>query len=186
MTDLRALEYDSLRAAIRIRLALTPALLVLAVLGWAALTLWVFTTDVVSAATLVPLMVLAAGFEAIHALHLGAARRACYLQAAFEEPATSATPRWETTTLSYRQRFGRIGSNATFSTLVGVATVVNFLPAAVSGTAEELAGIGIAHALLVLRIVTATRRAARLQHDDLDRFRLLLSPASTTKSAPPE
>jgi hypothetical protein len=186
MTDLRALEYDSLRAAIRIRQALAPALLVLVVLGWATLTLWVFTTDVVSAATLVPLMVLAAGFEVLHALQITANGLAHYVQVAFEEPATATSPQWETTTLSYGQRFGPIGSNTLFSVLFGLVTAVNFLPAAISGTAEELVGIGIAHAVFVLRIVIASRRAARRQREDLERFRSLLSPPASTKSTPAE
>src|SRR6266508_1150186 len=104
MTDLRALEYASLCASRRVRVTLGPALLVAVMLGWAALTLWVFTTDVVSAATLVPLVVLAAGFEALYALHVSAERLARYLQVEYEEAASSSpgaspavAPRWETT-----------------------------------------------------------------------------------------
>ncbi len=189
MTDFRALEYDSLRAAIRVRATLAPALLVAVILGWAALTLWVFTTDVVSAATLVPLMVLAAGFEALYALHVNAERLAGYLQVEYEEPIASSTtplttpPRWETTSLSYRQRFPSPGSTPLFSALFIVATIVNYLPAAVSGTFEELVGIGFAHALVAVRVIMAGRRAARLRGEDLERLRMLLNP---TKNAPPE
>jgi hypothetical protein len=99
---------------------LAPVLLVATFLGWAALTLWVFTTDVVSAAALVPLMVLVAGFEAI---------------------AIS-------------------GSKPLFAIVFFLATVVNYLPAAISGTVEELAGIGFIHVLFAVRILIATRRAA--------------------------
>jgi len=185
MTDLRALDYDSLRAGIRLRLALVPVLLVLALLGWAALTLWVFTSDVVSAATLVPLIVLAGAFEAITVLQVSATRLACYLQVAHDAP-------WETIALSYRQRFEAIGSNAPVSALLGLATLVNFVPAAISGTFEELTGIAIAHAVVVIRIIVAGRRAVRLQTEDLERVRALLAAASsptissTTKSAPDE
>jgi hypothetical protein len=47
------------------------ALLCFSIAVWAALTLWIFTTDVVSAATLIPLAVLASGFEALYALDAG-------------------------------------------------------------------------------------------------------------------
>ncbi len=189
MTDFRALEYDSLRAAIRVRATLAPALLVAVVLGWAGLTLWVFTTDVVSAATLVPLMVLAAGFEALYALHVNTERLARYLQVEYEEPIASAAPplttppRWETTSLLYRQRFPSSGSTALFSVLFILATIVNYVPAAVSGTVEELVGIGFAHALFAVRVIIAGRLAARLRGEDLERLRMLLS---TTKNAPLE
>jgi hypothetical protein len=192
MTDLRALEYDSLRAALRLRVTLGPVLLVAVILGWAALTLWVFTTDVVSAATLVPLVMLAAGFEALYALHVSAERLARYIQVEYEETASAspaAAPRWETTSLSYRQRFTPSGSNALFSALFFIATIVNYVPAAVSGTVQELAGVGLAHTLFAVRILVASRRAARLRSEDLDRFRTLLegasrAPSSATPTAP--
>jgi hypothetical protein len=192
MTDFRALEYDNLRTAIRVRVAMAPALLIAVMVGWAALTLWVFTTDVVSAATLVPLMVLAAGYEALYALHVAAERLARYLQVAYEEPIASGSatpltptptpsPQWETTALSYRQRFSSGGSNALFSALFILATLVNYVPAAVSGTVEELVGIGVAHVLFAVRIIMAGRLAARVRSEDLDRMRTLLDP---TKNAP--
>jgi small neutral amino acid transporter SnatA (MarC family) len=189
MTDFRALEYDSLRTAIRMRMTLAPVLLVVVMVGWAALTLWVFTTDVVSVATLVPLMVLAAGYEALYALHVSAERLARYLQVAYEEPIVSGsatpltpTPQWETTSLYYRQRLSPVGSNALFCALFILATLVNYVPAAVSGTVEELVGIGVAHVLFAVRIIMAGRLAARVRSEDLERLRTLLN---TTKSAPP-
>jgi hypothetical protein len=183
MTDLRALEFADLSAAIRLRVTLAPALLVAVILGWAGLTLWVFTTDVVSAATLVPLVVLAAGFEAVHALHVSAGRLARYLQVEYEEPAPVApavAPQWQTTALLYGQRFAPSGSNLLFSALFFLATIVNYVPAAVSGTPQELAGVGFAHALFAVRILVAGRRAARLHREDLDRFRVLRDARATT------
>jgi hypothetical protein len=185
MTDLRGLEYDSLRATIRLRTTLAPALLVATFLGWATLTLWVFTSDVVSAATLVPLMLLAAGFEAISLLSSSADRLARYLQVAYEEPIVTANdaPRWETIALSYRQRFAPSGSNGLFATLFLLATVVNYLPAAVSGTVEELTGLGVAHVLFAIRIVIAVRIAARRLREDVDRFRALLADRAATHTS---
>jgi hypothetical protein len=184
MTDLRALEYDSLRATIRLRGTLRPALLVFVIAGWAGLTLWVFTTDVVSAATLVPLAVLAAGFEAIYALHVSVERIGRYLQVQYE-----TTPGWETTALSYSQRFRSPGPNGLFSGIFLITTAVNYLPAALSGTVPELAGLGIAHALFVVRVLVAVRRAGRQRVEDLERLRTLLAaqtsaPASAPASGP--
>jgi hypothetical protein len=177
MPDLHVHDSESLRAAIRVRETTAPVLLVAAILGWAALTLWVFTTDVLSAATLVPLIVLAASFEAVFALHLTASRLARYLQVAGDAG-------WEHLALSYRQRFGAIGANGLFTPIFGLAAVVNFVPAAVSGTVDELVGIGIAHGLFGLRLIIATRRATRLHDEDLARFRSLLSDDPATKSGP--
>ena len=100
------------------RTSAASGLLIFTIIGWATLTLWVFTTDVVSAATLVPLLVLAAGLESLIALR----------------------------------------GPTLFAPLFAVATVVNFLPAAVSGTTEELVGLGLAHALFAVRLVIAIRR----------------------------
>src|SRR5690349_9248460 len=102
------------------RTSTTSALLVLTIIGWATLTLWVFTTDVVAAATLVPLVVLAAGLESINALR----------------------------------------GPTIFAPLFAAAIAANFLPAAVSGTTEELVGIGPPHALFAVRLVIAIRRRA--------------------------
>ncbi len=62
-----------------------------------------------------------------------------------------------------------------FSVLFILATIVNYVPAAVSGTVEELVGIGFAHALFAVRIIIAGRLAARLRGEDLERLRMLLS-----------
>jgi hypothetical protein len=103
------------------RTAFVTALLVAALSAWAALTLWVLTADVVAAATLVPLVILLAGLEALVAL-------------------------------GYPRRFWPV---------FVIAAIVNFLPAAVSGTAEELAGIGLIHAAFFVRLILVTRRASK-------------------------
>ncbi len=115
------------------------ALLGFIIAVWGALTLWIFTTDVVSAATLIPLVVLASGFEALYALDAG------------------------------------IGPGALFVGVFLMAAAVNYLPAAFSGTAPELAGLAIAHGLFAVRLLVARRRAARRRHHDPDRDRSFLS-----------
>ncbi len=115
------------------------ALLCFSIAVWAALTLWIFTTDVVSAATLIPLVVLVSGFEALYALDAA------------------------------------IGPGALFAGVFLIAAAVNYLPAAFSGTAPELAGLAIAHGLFAVRLLVARRRAARRRQHDLDRDRSLLS-----------
>jgi len=119
-------------------------------------------------AALVPLVVLAAGFEAIYALHVNVERIGRYLQVFHEDQGG-----WEHVAMAYGQRFPGRGGDALFSMLFLVATALNFLPVGLGGTAPEMVAAGVLHLVLAVHIGTARSRAARQRQQDLDRFTAL-------------
>jgi hypothetical protein len=161
-------EFAALRATIRergtVRMVLLPATLA----AWAAVAITTTAVIAYPIAVLVPLIVLAGGFEAIYALHLNVERIGRYLQV-FQEPGAG----WEHTSMAFGQRFSGRGGDALFSGLFLMATALNYLPMALGGTTPELIVGGALHLLLALHIGTARRRAARQRLSDLERFQTL-------------
>jgi hypothetical protein len=158
-------EFAALRATIRNRGTVRMVLLPVALSLWAAAS--IATTAVVQLpiAALIPLLVLAAGFEAIYALHVNVERIGRYIQV-FHEPDGG----WEHVAMAFGQRFGGRGTDALFSGLFLIATALNYLPVAIGGALPELVVAGLLHLLLAFHIGTARRRAARQRMQDLERF----------------
>src|SRR3954464_2347306 len=77
-------EFSVLRKTIASRGTARMVLFPVTMIAWAALALLVLTFGAVPVASLYPLAVLAGGFEAIHALHVGVERIGRYLQVYFE------------------------------------------------------------------------------------------------------
>jgi len=179
-------EYRALRETIRqrgsIRLVLAPVTFV----AWALLVLLVTATTTIPALALVPLLVLAAGFEAVFAVHVGVERIGRYLQA-FYEPGLPQTPAWEHVAMAgapISRRGARI--DPLFASLFAAATLLNFIPVVIltggqgplvpGGVPLEIAVYGLLHLLLLWRIVGAWRFAARQRGVDLAHFKALKSP----------
>lgn len=142
-------------------------------IGWAATAVATAAVITVSVSTLVPLLVLAAGFEAIFALHINVERIGRYLQVYFEEEGG-----WEQVAMTYGQRFPGGGPDALFVQLFVFATSINFLPVALG--AEDIAEItvlAIAHLLFIYRLRTARAAAAKQRAIDLERFSAIRSNA---------
>src|SRR5690606_36019225 len=78
-------EYQSMRDTIRQRGTVRMVLVPVTFIGWAAVAAGVSAVITVAISTLVPLLVLAAGFEAIFALHLNVERIGRYLQVFHEQ-----------------------------------------------------------------------------------------------------
>jgi len=125
----------------------------------------VSTEITVAITTLVPLLVLVAGFEAIYAMHLNVERIGRYLQV-FHEPAGG----WEHVAMEFGRRFPGRGPDALFSALFLVATAINYLPVALGGTTPELVTGGLLHLMLAFHIGTARSRASQQRLKDLERF----------------
>ena len=119
-------------------------------------------------AALLPLIVLASGFEAIYALHVNVERIGRYIQV-FHEPEGG----WEHVAMAFGQRFPGKGPDPLFSALFLIATAINYLPVALGGAAPELVVAGVLHLLLALHIGTARSRASRQRQQDLERFQAL-------------
>jgi hypothetical protein len=177
-------EYRSLRATIRERGTARWIVIALTFVAWAWLvmpaTSLLSPTQFVAAApiySLVPLVVLAAGFEIVFGLHVGVERVGRYLQARYE-PADGSLPQWEHEAMaSAAVPELRSGVDPLAAWLFMSAAVLDFAPFVAMGT-----GIGLGltagltgqllvslafHAGFVVRLMRARRFAAAQRADDL-------------------
>ena len=166
-----SVEYAALRATIRERGTARLVLLPLAFAGWGAIAVAssAMTTVAVSLGTVLPLMVLAAGFEAVFALHVNVERIGRYLQVFHAR----GDDRWEEVALDFGRRFPASGPDPLFARLFTLSTSVNFFPAALGGEPWEIVVIAACHLAFVYRIRKAQGFAARQRADDLARFESL-------------
>jgi len=161
-------EFAALRATIRERGTVRMVLLPLTLGVWAGAAVATMAAIQLPIAALLPLLVLAAGFESIYALHINVERIGRYIQV-FHEPAGG----WEHVAMAFGQRYPRGGPDALFSAIFLIATALNYLPVALGGAPPELIVAGVLHLLLALRIGTARRRVARQRRVDLERFQAI-------------
>ena len=167
-------EFEALRATIRERGTARMILLPVTLGIWAAVAIATTAAVALPIAALVPLVVLAAGFEAIYALHVNVERIGRYVQVFHEDQGG-----WEHVAMAFGQRFPGRGTDALFSGLFLVATALNFLPVALRGTTPEMIVAGLRHLLLAVHIGTARNRAARQRRQDLERFTALRDDSAT-------
>lgn len=158
-------EYEALRATIRERGTVRMILLPVTFGIWGAAAIATIAAVALPIAALLPLIVLAAGFEAIYALHVNVERIGRYIQV-FHEPDGG----WENVAMAYGQRFPGKGPDALFSGLFLAATALNYIPVALGGTIPELVVAALLHLLLAFHIGTARSRASHQRQQDLDRF----------------
>jgi hypothetical protein len=165
-------EFAVLRQTISVRGTVRIVLLPVTIAGWAVLLAWLLLYSDLPVAVLIPLALLAAGFEAIHALHVGVERIGRYLQVFYEGELDA--PRWETTAMAVGPALPGGGIDPLFTAVFGVATVLNVLPALLpQPTTIELAVIGILHGLFIVRVVRARLAAAKQRAVELESFRAL-------------
>ena len=125
-------------------------------------------------ATLLRLAVLVAGFESVHALHVGSERIGRYLQVYYELDVNG--PRWESTAMKVGPALPGGGIDPLFSGLFVGTTCINFLAANPSRSAPMAVAILITvHAAFVLRIVRARMAATRQRAVELESFKALQS-----------
>jgi hypothetical protein len=162
-------EYQVLRATIQQRGTARMVLLPLIFTGWAGTAVATAAVITVAVSTLVPLLVLVAGFEAIFALHVNVERIGRYLQVFHEQEVG-----WERVAVSYGQRFPKSGPDPLFSRLFVLATSVNFLPAALGfENVPELLILAFLHFLFINRVRVGRLYAAKQRTEDMERFRVL-------------
>lgn len=167
--DRKAEEFAALRATIRERGTVRMVLLPVSLALWAGAAIATTAAVALPIAALVPLVVLAAGFEAIYALHVNVERIGRYLQVFHEADPDG----WEHVALAFGKRFPGRSPDALFSGLFLIATALNYLPVALGGTTVELGVAGVLHLLLAVHIGTARRRAALQRQQDLERFEII-------------
>ncbi len=143
--------------------------------AWAAASLATTAITASPVATVVPLLVLAAVFEAVFAIHIGVERLGRYLQVFFETDAE--VRKWEHAAMAFGRPPGAARLDALFSIPFALAALINVLPATIAGpTLPELIFVGGAHALFLLRLGVAREVAKKQRAVDLERFRELYEP----------
>lgn len=146
------------------------ALLPVVFVGWAATAVATAAVITVALSTIVPLLVLVAGFEAIFALHTNVERIGRYLQVYHEHEGG-----WERVASAFAQRFPGGGPDPLFTQIFVFGISVNFIPAALGGDAPEAVVVAIVHLVAIYRIRMARAAAGRQRTEDFARFQELKS-----------
>jgi hypothetical protein len=163
-------EFRVLRATIQQRGTMRMVVVPIVFIGWAGTAVATAAVITVAISTLVPLLILVAGFESVFALHVNAERIGRYLQVFHE----SDEPGWESVASRFGQQFSRFGPDPLFSRLFVLATSVNFLPAALGWeNMPELVVLAILHLVFINRIRVARAFMATQRETDLERFAVL-------------
>ena len=170
MTPTDSDEYKALRATIRERGTTRVWIVLVGSVAWAAAALTTSAVALPPLVTLIPLLVLATTFEITFALHTGVERVGRYIQVFFEDSTVNAA--WEHRIMEFgRSGKRRLSTDPLFARSFLIGVVLNLVTVLVSGPiAIEWAVLGVAHALLVVRILTARREAAGQRAADLARF----------------
>jgi hypothetical protein len=174
-------EFVVLRQTIAARGTTRMALLPITMIAWAFGTGALLLFSELPIAALLPLAILAGGFEAIHALHVGVERIGRYVQAYYETG--SDAPQWETTAMVVGPALPGGGIDPLFSVLFISAALVNLIPALLPqpGTLE-LSVIGPLHAAFIVRVVRARGAAARQRAVELDNYRAIKSQQAASRT----
>jgi hypothetical protein len=178
MDNLRQEEFAALRATIRERGTVRAITFLVTLIAWAALLLYFEVSGPRNIlGTLLSLLVLAGGFEAVFQIHLGVERVGRYLQVEYEEAAAdkgAGGPRWETTAMAYGSNYPGVGSDALFSGVFVLAAVVNLLPVLQAVQVPvAFACLMAAHLAFLVRVRIAKHVAGLQRAQDLERFRQL-------------
>jgi hypothetical protein len=164
MTERETEEYRALRATISHRGSVRTCVFVAGLAIWCMVAL-AATFISIPLMTVLPLVLLAGTFEAVFALHVGVERIGRYLQVFHED-------RWEQTAMAFGAPLAGTGSDPLFAVFFGLATMCNFVPVLLAEPVRvELAMIGGAHALFIVRLIVARHVAGRQRAADLERFR---------------
>jgi hypothetical protein len=170
MTARELEEYRALRDTIRERGTARVWIFVIGFGIWGGLVMATVSIAALPEATLLPLLALAAVFEAIFALHTGVERVGRYIQVFYESEASDSL-NWEHTAMAFGRAFPGAAVDPLFGRFFWIATIFNFIPALVAGAVRiEWTWIGAAHIVFLVRVVIAERHAAHQRATDLDHF----------------
>ncbi|HEX4346918.1 MAG TPA: hypothetical protein VHZ73_05060 [Vicinamibacterales bacterium] len=174
MTEREIDEYRALRATIRERGTTRVWVFIVGIAVWAGLAVATAALAALPVATLLPLLILAAAFEAVLAIHTGVERIGRYIQVFFEDSA--GDPGWEHRVMVYGRMFPGAGSDPVFTAYFLTATVFNFVPVLLAGAVPiEYGVVGAIHALFIVRLLLSKNHAAHQRDGDLERFQKIRS-----------
>jgi hypothetical protein len=172
-------EYGALRATIRERGTARVCMFAGGLAAWAALAIATAALAAAPVAVLLPLVVLAAIFEAVFALHVGVERIGRYIHVFHETdlPAPPALAGWEHVAAAFGKPSGAATSDPLFCVMFFLAALANALPALMlNPVREELVFVAGAHGLFVLRLLVARHVARNQRAIDQARFEQLKTP----------
>jgi hypothetical protein len=178
---LRAEEYRALRSTIQQRGSLRVVVFLLTISVWATTILIVAARFQLPYFSLIPLVVLVAGFEAVFALHTGVERVGRYI-AAHHEPASNGEARWEEVAAKFRGAGG--GANPLFPAVFIGAALINMTFGFLFGfdgnepfSFDKTPGwipVVLLHLGAIARVLMASRFATGQRARDLEEFARLL------------
>jgi hypothetical protein len=172
MTPRELAEYQALRETIRERGTTRVWLLLATFVAWGALAIATAALATLPIATLLPLLVLAVGFETGFAVHTGVERIGRYIQVFFESDDTDRG--WEHHIMAFGGAAGGPASDPLLASYFWIATIFNFVPAILANPAlVEWSVVGAIHLLFMVRVGIARHQAGRQRAIDLNRFQQL-------------
>ena len=158
-------EYISLRATISRRGTARVYIFALGAAAWAALTLATLALALPPVATLIPLVALAATFEAVLALHVGVERIGRYLLVVHGD-------QWERYAGTFGRPAGAIAVDALFTTPFLVAAVLTMIPLlATRPIVQELVVVAGSVLAFIVRVLVGRAGTSRQRGVDEKRFR---------------
>ena len=175
-------EFRQLRATIRERGSLRHLLTLITFCVWATTMLWAVIALAPPVLGLVPLLILAAGFEIGLALHVGVERVGRYLQVRYETGAPGSAS-WERTAMELHVPAGGIDplflkvfvAAANLNLLLGIWAASVEMPLEEAGLATaELVVFLVLHIAVVVRWLWAARYARTQRVRELAAFEALL------------
>lgn len=168
MTALEVAEFTELRSTIRQRGTQRVWVFVAVLVAWSAATIATAALAALPVATLLPLLLLAGGFEAVFQLHTGVERVGRYLQVFYDRE--DAPRSWERAAMTYGQAYSG-GSDPLFTLYFLLATVLNFVPVLLAEPVRlELGVVGTVHLAMIARLFFARQASARQRAVDSQRF----------------
>ena len=157
-------QYRALRDTIRERGTTRVWMFVVGISIWAALTVATAALLAPPVATLLPLLALAAAFEAVYALHVGVERVGRYLEVFFDDS-------WEKAAMAFGRPAGAAKIDPLFAIVFATAALFNLAPLLIAQpTAPEVVFVGGGHALFAVRIVFAKLTVSKQREIDRQRF----------------
>jgi len=165
----RELEFEVLRQTIAARGTVRPVVFLAAVLGWSAAVVVLLLYADLPVAAVVPLVILAAGFEAVHGLHVGVERIGRYIQTEYET--SEPGPRWESSAMAFGPALPGGGVDPLFTAAFVCCALFNLAVVGIlEPTPTEFAVLLLLHVAFVVRLVRARVAAGRQRAVELERL----------------
>jgi hypothetical protein len=174
MTPREVAEFTELRSTIRQRSSARIWLFFSMMAAWSAATIATAALAALPVATLLPLLLLASGYQALFHLHTGVERIGRYLQVFYDDQEEGTAGRdWERMAMAYARAYPG-GPDPLFTPYIFYATVLNFVPVILADPVKlEVGVVGAVHLAFVARLLVCRNAAARQRALDLERFQHL-------------